>query len=397
MDNDEFKLNETGINPVDTASENNVVYFTNVKAEKNNEQSKIQKTVKVGSTVKKRVPIKKSQSLTSTYVFFIVVIALSMLISIYAVFCMNDVFGITKTTSTVTVSLDKSVDNIDDAIDILADNGLIKCKNFCKLFAKYREKNVGPNIKNGYYSKDFKYDAGIYYLNGKMGVEGMLVAFQGNNETAETVSLMFPEGTTVPEIVQKLADNEVCDKSALLSVIQSADFSYSLVNGLKSSEEVPYRLEGYLFPDTYEFYIGETANSVIKKFLANGDTKIKEKYRDRAKELGYSMNDIMIIASIIQCEAGGESHTGKVAVGAVIMNRVRSSQFPNSITEVVYQSGQFSPVASGILSSVLSQGARSDCYQAAQEALAGSNPIGSALYFNSGSGRGQQIGNQHFY
>lgn len=91
------------------------------------------------------------------------------------------------------------------------------------------------------------------------------------------------------------------------------------------------------------------------------------------------------------------SQTGKVAVGAVIMNRVRSSQFPNSITEVVYQSGQFSPVASGILSSVLSQGARSDCYQAAQEALAGSNPIGSALYFNSGSGRGQQIGNQHFY
>ena len=74
-----------------------------------------------------------------------------------------------------------------------------------------------------------------------------------------------------------------------------------------------------------------------------------------------------------------------------------ASEFPNSITEVVYQSGQFSPVASGILSSVLSQGARSDCYQAAQEALAGSNPIGSALYFNSGSGRGQQIGNQHFY
>lgn len=110
-----------------------------------------------------------------------------------------------------------------------------------------------------------------------------------------------------------------------------------------------------------------------------------------------SDSELALLAAIIQCEAGGESNTGKVAVGAVIMNRVRSSQFPNSITEVVYQSGQFSPVASGILSSVLSQGARSDCYQAAQEALAGSNPIGNALYFNSGSGRGQQIGNQHFY
>lgn len=107
--------------------------------------------------------------------------------------------------------------------------------------------------------------------------------------------------------------------------------------------------------------------------------------------------ELDLLAAIIECEAGGESHTGKVAVGAVIMNRVRSSQFPNSISEVVYQSGQFSPVASGRLSAVLSQGARSDCYQAAQEALNGSNPIGGALYFNSGSGKGQQIGNQHFY
>ena len=107
--------------------------------------------------------------------------------------------------------------------------------------------------------------------------------------------------------------------------------------------------------------------------------------------------ELNLLAAIIECEAGGESHTGKVAVGAVIMNRVRSGQFPNSITEVVYQSGQFSPVASGRLSSVLARGARSDCYQAAQEALNGSNPIGGALYFNSGRGKGQQIGNQHFF
>ncbi|NCB92902.1 MAG: cell wall hydrolase [Clostridia bacterium] len=114
-------------------------------------------------------------------------------------------------------------------------------------------------------------------------------------------------------------------------------------------------------------------------------------------EVSISSEELDLLAAIIQCEAGGESDTGKVAVGAVIMNRVNSGQFPNTITEVVYQSGQFSPVASGILSSVLSEGARSDCYAAAQEALNGSNPIGGALYFNSGTGKGQQIGNQHFY
>lgn len=110
-----------------------------------------------------------------------------------------------------------------------------------------------------------------------------------------------------------------------------------------------------------------------------------------------SSSDLDLLAAIIQCEAGGESRTGKVAVGAVIMNRVNSGSFPNSISEVVYQSGQFSPVSNGALSSVQSGGARSDCYEAAQAALAGENPVGECLYFNSGSGRGTQIGNQHFY
>lgn len=107
--------------------------------------------------------------------------------------------------------------------------------------------------------------------------------------------------------------------------------------------------------------------------------------------------EIDILAAIIECEAGGESYEGKVAVGAVVLNRVNSGQFPNSISEVVYQSGQFTPVASGGFNSVLSRGARSDCYEAAQAALNGENPVGGCLYFNSGSGRGMQIGNQQFY
>ena len=107
--------------------------------------------------------------------------------------------------------------------------------------------------------------------------------------------------------------------------------------------------------------------------------------------------DLAMLAALIECEAGGESYTGKVAVGAVVLNRVRSGSFPNDIAGVIYQSGQFSPVSSGKFQSVLSRGARSDCYEAAAAALAGENPIGNCLYFNSGSGRGIQIGNQHFY
>lgn len=107
--------------------------------------------------------------------------------------------------------------------------------------------------------------------------------------------------------------------------------------------------------------------------------------------------DLAMLAALIECEAGGESYTGKVAVGAVVLNRVRSGSFPNDIAGVIYQSGQFSPVSSGKFQSVLSRGARNDCYEAAAAALAGENPVGNCLYFNSGSGRGIQIGNQHFY
>lgn len=110
-----------------------------------------------------------------------------------------------------------------------------------------------------------------------------------------------------------------------------------------------------------------------------------------------SSSELAMLAALIECEAGGESYTGKVAVGAVVLNRMRSSSFPNDMAGVIYQSGQFSPVSSGKFQRVLSRGARSDCYEAASAALAGENPVGGCLYFNSGSGRGIQIGNQHFY
>ena len=154
--------------------------------------------------------------------------------------------------------------------------------------------------------------------------------------------------------------------------------------------------------DWYQIEHGDGSAYVAAEYVQTGEATavtVEEYKEQQATEAAVNVGngELDLLAAIIQCEAGGESHTGKVAVGAVIMNRVRSGQFPNTITEVVYQSGQFSPGASGILSSVLSQGARSDCYQAAQEALNGSNPVGGALYFNSGSGRGIQIGNQHFY
>ena len=111
----------------------------------------------------------------------------------------------------------------------------------------------------------------------------------------------------------------------------------------------------------------------------------------------YSASDLDLMAAIIYCEAGNQSYEGQVAVGAVVMNRVNSSSFPNTISEVIYQSGQFTPASSGSLASALANGVPSTCYDAASAAMAGENPVGSALYFNGGSGSGMQIGDHQFY
>ena len=110
-----------------------------------------------------------------------------------------------------------------------------------------------------------------------------------------------------------------------------------------------------------------------------------------------SSDDASLLAAIIYCEAGNQSYEGMVAVGAVVMNRVYSSSFPNSISEVIYQSGQFTPASSGVLASALANGVPSTCYDAAVAAMNGENPVGSALYFNTGSGKGIKIGAHQFY
>ena len=111
---------------------------------------------------------------------------------------------------------------------------------------------------------------------------------------------------------------------------------------------------------------------------------------------GGSSDSVAVSAS--QCEAGGECYAGQLAVGAVVMNRVKSSSFPNSISGVIYQKGQFSPVASGKLARVLSSGKiSSSCYQAAREAMSGVDNTGGAKFFHAGSGNGTMIGNQVFY
>ena len=122
----------------------------------------------------------------------------------------------------------------------------------------------------------------------------------------------------------------------------------------------------------------------------------EEKAAREAAAAAQAAQEKELLAALIFCEAGNQPYEGQVAVGAVVMNRVRSGSFPNTITDVIYQSGQFTPAMTGWLDSVLaSDGYTDSAMQAAADALSGSNPVGDCLYFSTGGG-GYQLGDHYF-
>lgn len=107
-------------------------------------------------------------------------------------------------------------------------------------------------------------------------------------------------------------------------------------------------------------------------------------------------SDVALLAALIFCEAGNQPYDGKVAVGAVVMNRMNSSRYPNTLEGVIYQRGQFTPAMTGKLARVLSSGrVPSSCYDAALDAMNGAKPIGNALFFNTRYGR-IKLGDHYF-
>ena len=101
-------------------------------------------------------------------------------------------------------------------------------------------------------------------------------------------------------------------------------------------------------------------------------------------EVAFAEGDRYLLANLIYCEAGGEPYVGQVGVGSVVMNRVLSSVFPNTITGVIYQSGQFAPVASGRLALALAENrATASCYQAADEVMNGTTNVSNCVFFRT--------------
>lgn len=127
----------------------------------------------------------------------------------------------------------------------------------------------------------------------------------------------------------------------------------------------------------------ETLKKIIEQEKALSAAAAKATWRD-ISEVTFADGDKKLLANIIYCEAGAEPYAGKLAVGAVVINRVLSSKYPDTVVGVIYQKSQFSPVASGRYELALAvDKANADCYKAAEEAMSGITNVGSCLYFRT--------------
>lgn len=144
--------------------------------------------------------------------------------------------------------------------------------------------------------------------------------------TSHTVRVTFPEGTTVSQAAQLLEENGVCSAAEFMA---EANNSVNIANygfEISNPEDRAFLLEGYVFPDTYEFYRNESASAALSRFLKNTQSKLDEEIKARCDEHGYTVDEILVIASIIQEEAGNPAEMGKVS--SVIHNRLDSKSFP---------------------------------------------------------------------
>ena len=149
---------------------------------------------------------------------------------------------------------------------------------------------------------------------------------------------------------------------------------------------------------TTDFHIdaGETLEEIKAREKAEAEAKAKLTTNQGA--VVANADDTRLLAALIQCEAGGESYEGMLAVGAVVMNRVRSGAYPDTISGVIYASGQFTPALNGKVAKVYEGNVKDSCIQAAQAAINGETNVGEATHFKrAGAHDGYVMGNHVFW
>lgn len=144
-----------------------------------------------------------------------------------------------------------------------------------------------------------------------------------------TVVITFPEGYTVKQIAELLEENYVCTAQKFIDLTNNASYlktlDYTFLKQIPGYRNRPFMLEGYIFPDTYEFYTNEGAEDALSRFLDNTEQRLSAEYKAQAEAIGYTMDQILSLASIIQEEAGDPVLMGNIS--SVLHNRLENDAF----------------------------------------------------------------------
>lgn len=258
------------------------------------------------------------QTVLKTLIWIFSILAASLLLGYTAMTFLVDLLGLGSSRE-IDIKIEKGTSTAKIA-EQLEDSGVIKSAFMFRIYAK---------LKN--YGADFKY--GVYVMSADMGYDSIAEMLSTQGQLAEAVRVTIPEGASLDEIAAKLEEKGVCSKKDFIKVAKTVEFDYDFLKTLPT-ENVYYKLEGYLYPDTYEFYNyggEECARRAIDKMLSNFESKFTKELINAAAGRGYTLHQITTMASIIELEAGSASYENKQKVSAVFFNRLAWTSEPNRL------------------------------------------------------------------
>lgn len=246
------------------------------------------------------------------YVIF--VLGISALLAGVGWIWANDVLALNKPALTAVVEIDEG-DTVGQVADKLEEQGLIEYKMVFKLFCSLTHTSGKAGEEGA------KITPGTYELNTDMDYHALIAGMRSSsgNLSAETVTVTIPEGYTVRQTIALLAEKGVNTEEALTEAAQTGDFDYDFIDN--ESEDLS-RLEGFLFPDTYEFYVGHNAEDALDRLIRNFVSRMDEERMTQVEESSYSLQEIITIASLIEEETDG---TDQANIASVIYNRLEGS------------------------------------------------------------------------
>lgn len=255
-------------------------------------------------------------SAVKAIVYIICVIAVAIPLAIFVINTANDAFAFVKDEKIITVTIDEYA-TIDSIGDTLGEAGVIKYPWAFKLWCNLKEKKRLANYKN---ATPAEFIPGTYEVSTTLNYDNLLSTFK-KKYTYETVRLTIPEGYTVDQIIDLFVSNGISTKEEFAKAINETNYDYKFLEGLTTSPDRIWRLEGYLFPDTYDFYKSSSAETVVKKLLDNFNRKFESEYYDRCQTLGLTVDQVITLASMIEKEAKYASDLGDVS--SVFHNRLK--------------------------------------------------------------------------